>query len=95
MDIYVLTLSYLQVPGDLNGAKIARYGAVTLADIEALGAIFVEMPASELSIGLQTGVIDGVAVSSAAERDYLLGLWGGRYRRAYWCCGPNKGERYS
>ena len=43
----------------LNGAKIVPYAALTTPIIEAMGAVPVQMPVTEMYTGLSTGTIDG------------------------------------
>ena len=43
----------------LNGAKIVPYAAMTTPIIEAMGAVPVQMPVTEMYTGLSTGTIDG------------------------------------
>lgn len=43
----------------MQGAKIVPYAAMTTPIIEAMGAVPVQMPVSEMYTGLSTGTIDG------------------------------------
>lgn len=43
----------------MEGAKIVPYAAMTTPIIEAMGAVPVQMPVSEMYTGLSTGTIDG------------------------------------
>lgn len=46
----------------LKGAKFVPYAAMTSPIIEALGAVPVQMPVTEMYTGLSTGTIDGTTV---------------------------------
>ncbi len=43
----------------MNGAKVVPYAALTTPIIEAMGAVPVQMPVTEMYTGLSTGTIDG------------------------------------
>ncbi|MEM1234366.1 MAG: TRAP transporter substrate-binding protein [Pseudomonadota bacterium] len=44
---------------DMEGAKVVPYAALTTPIIEAMGAVPVQMPVTEMYTGLSTGTIDG------------------------------------
>ena len=92
MAIYVLTLSNTDVPNDLEGLKLALYGDITAEEVDETGASPVPMAASELYIGLQTGVIDGIAVNSTEERDFLLDLIAGIESETFGEESPTSGD---
>ena len=43
----------------MKGAKVVPYAALTTPIIEAMGAVPVQMPVTEMYTGLSTGTIDG------------------------------------
>lgn len=47
----------------LNGAKMVPYAAMTTPIFEALGAVPVQMPVTEMYTGLSTGTIDGATAA--------------------------------
>ena len=47
----------------LSGAKMVPYAAMTTPIFEALGAVPVQMPVTEMYTGLSTGTIDGVTAA--------------------------------
>ncbi|MEM6617806.1 MAG: TRAP transporter substrate-binding protein [Pseudomonadota bacterium] len=49
----------LETLADYEGAKIVPYAALTTPLIEAMGAVPVQMPVTEMYTGLSTGTIDG------------------------------------
>ncbi len=47
----------------LSGAKMVPYAAMTTPIFEALGAVPVQMPVTEMYTGLSTGTIDGATAA--------------------------------
>jgi TRAP-type transport system periplasmic protein len=60
--LFVATRDVSTMEG-LKGAKLVPYAAMTTPIIEAMGAVPVQMPVTEMYIGLSTGTIDATTAS--------------------------------
>ena len=49
----------------LNGAKVVPFATMVTPIMEAMGAVPVQMPVTEMYTGLSTGTIDGTTISPA------------------------------
>lgn len=61
-NLFVATRDVSTMEG-LKGAKLVPYAAMTTPIVEALGAVPVQMPVSEMYTGLSTGTIDATTAS--------------------------------
>lgn len=72
MSIFLIGLKGQSFPEDLTGFKLVPRGPGATEEIEALGAVSALIVFSEIFIALQSGVVDGVLATTAAERDAIL-----------------------
>ncbi len=60
---------------DLRGLKIRAPGPVQTSMLRALGAVPLNMPASEIYDALERGVVDGLLIGLSASRDSAWSSW--------------------
>ena len=61
------TIFAIDDPGSLEGDRLVVVGDTTDAEVEALGAVPVRLPAGEIYVALLRGVVDGVLTTNASD----------------------------